>query len=546
MFQMMKGNCVTYRQAVRVGTLLCVALISVLTLEAVNMESEKLGKSVTIANSGTSNPVLLYNGKPMMRMGSVSETGLFAFPWDSSEAVVADKTHSQWAEWQKINGMGYARAYPESGFTWWGKESRSERIIPWKVDHWVYDYNPDGEPVVDLTQPDDNYWKEFENTLQKCKENDIVVIIQLYQACYFGLLSSDKTGHKRTWWEMSFFHPKNNVNHWPIGAIWKRNTGKESGNDFMQRCVDDYHGNRNTWWKMHSDYVRRILDSIGDKGNVIIDLGNELGYPEEGFHCYEWVEKTIDVIKEWEAQHNVDILIGMDEHFWFRVPGKSDWVRAHPRLDLLIVHGGADVLHEENWDFNKGFTPRDPGKLRIQYKKPSVTIQNHLHSGKGEMDAAFQRSYHWLGMMQKVQGLASYGYGKFVEDETEREKFESDTRFLMDICDSLKDYTALVMNDESSGKITEAPGYDKYKYLLSSDKETLFYTHTEEYGVTVPEEQVLKLNSLDLPDGGVRIRVIKLHDQSIEKRTDEISNGSINIALPSFFEDIAVYIEPGE
>jgi len=182
--------------------------------------------------------------------------------------------------------------------------------------------------------------------------------------------------------------------------------------------------------------------------------------------------------------------------------------------------------------------------LRIQYKKPSVTIQNHLHSGKDGMDSAFQRSYHWLGMMQKVQALASYGYGKFVDDETEREQFESDTRFLMAIYASLKDYTALIMNDESSGKITEAPGYDKYKYLLSSGKEALFYTHTKGYGVTVPKGQVLKLNSLDLSDGSVRIKTIKLHDQSIEERTGEVGGGSIDIVLPSFFEDIVVYIEP--
>ncbi|MFC1715871.1 hypothetical protein ACFL6S_19535 [Candidatus Poribacteria bacterium] len=510
------------------------------------MESEKLGKGITIVNKGTSNPALLYNGKPMMRMGSVRETGLFAFPWDSSEAVLADKTHSQWAEWQKMNGMGYARAYPESGFTWWEKEGRSEKIIPWKVDHWVYDYDSDGEPVVDLTQFDDKYWNEFENTLRKCKENNIVVIIQLYQACYFGVLSGDKTGHNRTWWETSFFHPNNNINHWPVGEIWG-NSGIQCGNDFMQRCVDDYHGDRNTWWKMHSDYVRRILDSIGDKGNVIIDLGNELGYRDEGFHCYEWVERTIDVIEEWESQHDVDILIGMDEHFWFRVPGKFDWVRAHPRLELLIMHGAMDVMHEEDWNFNKGYTPRDPGKLRVQYKKPSVTIHNQHHSIESEdRDAAFQRSYHWLGMMQKVQALASYGYGKFVQDETEREKFESDTMFLMDLYDSLKDYTSLIMNDESSGKITGAPGYDKYKYLLSSDKEALFYTHTEGYGVTVPEGQVLKLNSLDLPDGRVRMKIIRPHDQSMEARIGKISNRSIDIVLPSFFEDIAVYIEPGE
>jgi len=116
----------------------------------------------------------------------------------------------------------------------------------------------------------------------------------------------------------------------------------------------------------------------------------------------------------------------------------------------------------------------------------------------------------------------------------------------MGIYDSLKDYTALIVNNQSSGKITRAPGYHKYKYLLSSDKEALFYTHTEEYGATVPEGQGLKLNNLDLPDGCVRVKTIKPYEQSMEERTGEISNGSIDIALPSFFEDIAVYIEPSK
>jgi len=508
-----------------------------------------VAKGITIANKGTSNPVLLYDGKPMLRIGCVSERDLFAFPWDSSEPVLRDMGHSEWAQWQKRNGMGYARAYPESGFSFGGyqKGPESEKILPWKVDHWAYDYNPDGEPVVDLAKPDDDYWKEFENTLEKCKEHDIVVIIQLYQACFFGVLSGDKTGHNRTWWQMSFFHPKNNINDWPIGEIWKRNTGNECGNDFMQRCVDDYHGSRNTWWKLHADYVRRILDSIGDKGNAIIDLGNELGYPDKGFHCYEWVERTIDVVEAWEARHGTDIIIGMDEHFWFRVAGKSEWVRAHPRLEVLIFHGGADVMHDEDWDHRRGHTPRDAGRLRIQYRKPCVTIQNHfLSKGKDGKSAALQRAYHWLGMMQKVQGLASYGYGKFIDDDKEKEKLESDTKFLMGVYGSLRDYTALISNDHSSGKIAEAPGHRKYQYLLSSGKEALFYTHTEGDGATVLEGQVLRLNGLELPDGPVRMKIIRPHDRSVDERRGEINNASIDTMLPSFFEDIAVHIEPSE
>ncbi len=147
-------------------------------------------------------------------------------------------------------------------------------------------------------------------------------------------------------------------------------------------------------------------------------------------------------------------------------------------------------------------------------------------------------------MMQKVQGLASYGYGAFIDDDDEKERFERDTRFLVGIFNSLQDYATLIVNDHSSGKILEAPGYNRYKYLLSSDREALFYTHTEESGAEISEDQTLRLGKLDLRDGPVCTRIIRPHDQSIEDSTGEISYGNLDIALPAFFEDIAVHILP--
>jgi len=102
---------------------------------------------LTIANKGTSNPVILYGGKPMFRAGSVGEVTLFAFPWNSSFEVVKGHTHEQWAEWQKRNGMGYVRAYPESGYVWAEVGPESEKSYPWTVVRWEEDH-----PVVDLTK----------------------------------------------------------------------------------------------------------------------------------------------------------------------------------------------------------------------------------------------------------------------------------------------------------------------------------------------------------------------------------------------------------
>jgi hypothetical protein len=506
--------------------------------------AEPARTGLTIANRGTENPTLLYNGKPMLRVGSVSEQAFFAFPWNSSRSVLKEVilNHEQWADWQRNNGMGFARAYPESGYVWTEEDPESEKIYPWRVVRWQDDH-----PVVDLTKFDPTYWNEFANTIRKCREKDIVLLIQLYQACYFLGYYSGGYGAKGsegelTWWQTCYFHPRNNVNRWPIGTTWPP-TGLPCGMDYPQRVVDDYPNG--PWWVLHQKYVRKILDAIGNQGHVIIDLGNEVGYRREGLHCYGWVEKTLDIIEQWEKQNGADILVGMDEHFWFRVPGKRDWIRKHPRLETLIIHGAKDVLHEEGYDFKQGNTPRHPEKLRMECKKPCVSIHNQSERVKAaNRHAGFQRLYQWLGMMQKVQGMASYGYGAFVNGApSERRRYLNDTKYLMEVFDSLRDcYVGAIVCDYTSGRIVAAPGYDRYQHLLSSDQGVLFYTHTEQFDVKVPAGSVLKLRDLDMPDGNVRVRIMNLHSRKETSRLGTIVDGKVNMRLPSFFEDIAVQI----
>lgn len=501
--------------------------------------AEPVRTGLTIANRGTKNPTILYNGKPMLWVGSVREQGLFAFPWDSSRSVFKnlEQTHEQWAEWQKANEMGYARAYPESGYVWMEEGPESEKIYPWTVVRWEDDH-----PVVDLTKFDPTYWREFAKTIRKCKDNDIVLLIQLYQACYFLSYYSGGYGAKGsegelTWWQACYFHPNNNINKWPIGTTWPP-TGQPCGMDYPQRVVDDYPNG--PWWVLHETYVRKILDAIGDQGHVIIDLGNEVGYRREGLHCHQWVEKTLDVIEQWERQNGVDILVGMDEHFWFRVSGKRDWVRKHPRLELLIVHGAKDVIHEEGYDFKRGNTPRHPGQLRTECKKPCVSIHNQSERVKAaDRDAGFQRLYQWLALMQKVQGIASYGYGKFIDEPEEKEQWERHTRFMMDFFHSLQDYADLTLSDD---KIQSAPKQCHYRHMRQSAKEAVVYLHTQEFGVTVRAGERLTLSNLDLPDGEVELRILKPKDSAITRAKGRIRGGSLEVDLPQFCEDIGVYV----
>ena len=521
------------------GSVVLVVAI-VLRAEMNSRATEPIRTGLTIANPGTENPTLLYHGRPMLRIGSVSEQYFFAFPWDSSHSVFKNivQTHEQWALWQKNSGMGYARAYPESGYVWTKAGPESEKIYPWTVVRWQ-----DHHPVVDLTTFDPTYWDEFAKTIRKCRENDIVLLIQLYQACYFlgyypGGFGARVSKGELTWWQTCYFHPDNNVNQWPIGTTWP-STGLPCGMDYPQRVVEDYPNG--PWWMLHQTYVRKFLDAIGDQGHVIIDLGNEMGYRSEGLHCHEWVEKTLDVIEQWEKQHGVDVLIGMDEHFWFRVQGKRDWVRKHPRLEVLIAHGAKDVLHEEGYDFKRGNTPRHPGRLRVECKKPCVSIHNQSERVKApDRHAGFQRLYQWLAMMQKVQGVASYGYGRFIDEPAEKEQWECHTRFIMEFFHSLQDYVNLTISDD---KIESAPHQCHYRCMLQSAREAAVYLHTRDFGATVPAGGRLRLHKLDLPDGSVDIRILKPKDSATTKSAGRIHDGVLDVRLPTFCEDICVYLE---
>ena len=62
------------------GTLFLVGAI-VFQAKMTGTAVEPVRPGLTIANPGTKNPTLLYHGEPMLRIGSVSEQGFFAFWW---------------------------------------------------------------------------------------------------------------------------------------------------------------------------------------------------------------------------------------------------------------------------------------------------------------------------------------------------------------------------------------------------------------------------------------------------------------------------------
>ncbi|MBN1673209.1 MAG: hypothetical protein JXR37_19345 [Kiritimatiellae bacterium] len=473
---------------------------------------------LTIENRGTPNPVLFYNGKPMLKVGPMPEVHTFALPWNDGNPVF---NHGAWTRWMLEHGMGYGRVYPESGYAWCSHGPDAGKIVPFVVDHW------DGvRPVVDLTRFDEAYWEQFANTIRQCREREIVLHLQLYQLCYF---QGDRWLGESAW-KKCYFNPANNVNGFELGG-WDERSKEENGLDYFGKVVEQYPDG--ALWKIHEQWVRHILNAIGDSGNVIIDLINEGNYHTP----QEWVDKTLDVIDAWKARTGNAILVGAYKHFWAREYGK-DWILGHPRLDVLIDCG---------FDVRAGTTGPD----RITYQKPVISVHNHwlkpeerpegyspceVHGGY----PFYKRIYQWLAMMQKVQGIGVYGKaaGATSLDSEHARAYAAQTKFLMHVFEGLKDFAHLVPCPE---KIVGAPG--DYRHLLASPAEVLVYLATKQMGETVPAGQEIELRDLNLPDGELPAQIIDPAGCTVADGRIHVSGGRLTIELPRFTEDVAVCVK---
>ena len=104
--------------------------------------AESSPAALTIAHKGTPNATLLYNGKPMLKVGPLPEVAVFAVGLGSKSFDV-----EQWLDWMARYEMGYGRVYPESSYDLWQALDSDKRLFPFDVVQWKK-----GHPVVDLTR----------------------------------------------------------------------------------------------------------------------------------------------------------------------------------------------------------------------------------------------------------------------------------------------------------------------------------------------------------------------------------------------------------
>lgn len=380
-------------------------------------------------------PILLYKGKPAFKFGPMSETATLAYRL-GSKAYDAEF----WADWQQKHGMGYVRCYPEQGYGW--VDTRAEgRLYPFRQV----------KPLIfDLEQFDPEYWANFRDVALCLRERDVVIHLQIVQVCFF----KDWNPESRRW-IYNFWNPQNNVNEWT----------KDLQPDFP-------FARDNTEALAHwKRYIFAILDAVGDVGNVIFDIGNELNTD------IEWIDWTIAIMEEWENKHQIKLLKGLD---YTHVSNPSK-ILDHSRLDIIMTHG-------EYVD--------DAPVLRKIFGKPVVSVISrdgvhgvtakvgYLELGEDGSSPDRFRRFHYRCLMNKVQGVGDYGkmmggqeWGRTgdvinatVDPNAESIKeFARQTKILSEFFDGINNYEALKFQPDH---VQNAPC--PY-YCLKSKQEVLIY-----------------------------------------------------------------------
>ncbi len=377
-----------------------------------------------------SEPMLYYKGRPMFKFGPMSETSTLALKLGSR---IHDVTY--WAKWQKENGMGYVRCYPEQGYGWVDTEAEGR----------LYPFEQVRPLVFDLDRFSDEYWQNFRNVAKCLCDNDVIMHLQLVQVCYFKNWVPEARR-----WQCNYWNHENNVNDYTKNL--------EPTFPFS----DKNNGIMNHWKR----YIMAIMDAVGDLGNVIIDLGNELSSEKD------WIEWNIEIMKEWEKKHGVHVIKGID----FTHMDRPSQALVNPDIDVIMIHG-------EHVD--------DAPLLRKIFKKPVVSVisRDTEYLGLAEGDQPNEdrfRRLHYRCLMNKVQGMGDYGKMMGGQDkkrtgdvkvnlnvlDPERiAKFASDAKILNEFYNQLIDYSSLSVTRDRVINWTKGARC----YCLNSNSEIVIY-----------------------------------------------------------------------
>ncbi len=333
------------------ATSIAVLLVGAATWNSATSETETVGLSLSTADLGKA--YLSYKGRPLFAFG----------PGDEMRLVNGAADLERWADWQQASGMNLLRAYPMSvPLERYGDPGKNPFLLR------------DGKWDVDAF--DDAYFEHLGRAAAALEARDIILHLQLWQIVFF------KGGELR--WDANYLNPANNNNEW-TRALTK-------GRDYIDAPADSPARAHQQRW------VRRLLDAMKGRGNVIIDVINELGN-EMG--SLDWAVEVTRWIRAWEAENNWTFIIGVDsEHHY--TPEHFGAQREH--FDVVILN------ELRSWENGR--------KVAAAFNKPVVSVrssdgrnqwEDYLFARPDQTGPEHQTRYRTLCYRSLFAGLQSVG-----------------------------------------------------------------------------------------------------------------------------------------
>ena len=168
----------------------------------------------------------------------------------------------------------------------------------------------DGKPKFDLSRFDPGYFDRLRERVARAGEHGIYVSVMLFEGHCVQFAEEG--------WEFHPFAAGNNVNGIDADA-----DGDKRGLEFYTLDVPEV-------TRLQQAYVRKVIDTVNDLGNVLYEISNEAGS-----YSTEWQYHMIRFIKEYEAgkphQHPVGMTFqykgGTNANLF---AGPADWISPNP------------------------------------------------------------------------------------------------------------------------------------------------------------------------------------------------------------------------
>lgn len=440
-----------------------------------------------VARGPAGKPYLAYGGAPLFAFG----------PGDEMRLTGGAADLHRWMDWQRAHGMNLVRAYPVS------------------VPIGVYGA-PGPAPFLpaddgggwDVDRFNDAYFHAFGETVRAMEARGIIAHIQLWQIVFF------KGGTHR--WDANFLNPKNNVNAWTRGL--------QRGRDY----IDAPPGSRA---RAHQrEWVRHMLDALHGRGNVIIDVINELGN-EMG--TIEWAVEVAGWIRAWEAERGHRFPVGVDSEHHYR-PGVFEPHADH--FDLVIL--------------NELKSPAFAREIFDRLRKPVVTVrssdarnqwEDYVFARADQTGPEHQTRYRTLcyrSLFSNVQSIGAY-WKMPVEEADYRDMagWATAAEALRAFWDRIApEWPALAADDAVIQGGTVAPR----AHALRSDRLTLVYLECgpKSWNNAYPASTL----AIAAPGPPRSVEVMRPATGETAAAEHHWADGVARVALPAFTDDLVVIV----